>query len=281
MKTIVYQSYRRHNVPGWITSCMNIVEKWASSKGFDYVFIDDRMFEYVNDWYKQKVQQNILPISDLARLEIAKELLGKGYERTIWVDADLILFDPDNFEIAVEDQFAFTKEIWVDKNKFGFIYFEQRVCNAVTVLTANNSFLEFYIYACKTIVAAPQHWISRFGGSTKINAKLERFKAGLSKPSARLPSDIVGTEFLTRLNKAVSFPLLENIGLFSPILMNEIASGRHRYIKKYMRLFGHPIYGANLCGSSAGIDFTEDVANKVMDKLMSTKGNVVNQYLAS
>ncbi len=258
---------------------MHIVEKWANSKGFEYLFIDDRMFDYVPEWYKKQVQQKILPVSDLARLEIAKELLTKGYDRTIWVDADLILFDPDKFDIAVQEQFAFMKEIWVEKNRFGFVDFEQRVCNAITVFTADNSFLDFYIYACNTIAKSPQHWIYRFNSGNKLSVRWERLKMKLSKPSTNISSDIVGTEFLTALYKALSFPLIENIGLFSPVLMKEIANNKHNYIKKYIRLFGNPIYGANLCGSASGKDYPEDVVNRVFEKLLATKGDVVNQYL--
>ena len=258
---------------------MSIVEKWAGLKGFEYLFIDDRMFGYAPDWYKQKVDNRVLPVSDLARLEIAKDLLSKGYERTIWVDADLLLFDPEKFDIDIQDEFALMKEIWVEKNKFGFVDFDQKVCNAISVFTKNNNFLDFYIFVCKSIVQSPQHWIYRFNSSNKLSVKLKRLRIKLAGDTAYIPSDIVGTQFLTSLYKAVNFRLIDNIGLFSPVLMSEIAGNNHHHLKKYMTLFGSPLYGANLCGSSIGKDLTEDIADKVVEKLLSTKGEVVNQYL--
>ena len=279
MKTVVYQSYRTINVPGWIKYSMSLVEKWASVNGYEYLFIDDRMFDYVPQWYRQKLNNRVLPVSDLARLLIAKEFLSKGYDRTIWIDADLLLFDPDKFEISISGQFALMKEVWVEKNKLGLMTFEQKVCNAISVYTSNNSFLDFYIYVCQEIVKSPQNWVYRFGSGNKLSVKLERLKLSLSKDSSYIPSDIVGTQFLTQLYKAFDFQLIENTGLFSQILMKEIAYNKHHFLKKYIKLFGNKIYGANLCGSEVGKDFSEDIVNKVVDQLISTKGDVVNKYL--
>ena len=45
MKTLVYQSFRTSDVPGWVTRCMKSVRGWAADRGFDYQFFDDRFFE--------------------------------------------------------------------------------------------------------------------------------------------------------------------------------------------------------------------------------------------
>src|SRR5258706_16177245 len=90
MRTVVYQSYRTNSVPTWITRCLESVREWAKCQGFDYVFIDDRLFEYAPQWYRTKVKDDILLISDLARLKLAKEFLDQKYQRTIWVDADVL-----------------------------------------------------------------------------------------------------------------------------------------------------------------------------------------------
>src|SRR5262245_33138351 len=81
MSTVVCQSYRPSYVPVWIELCMATVRSWASSQGFDYRFIDDELFEYAPQWYRRKVSDDILLMSDLARLVVARRLLGEGYRR--------------------------------------------------------------------------------------------------------------------------------------------------------------------------------------------------------
>jgi hypothetical protein len=102
MKTIVYQSYRTQQVPPWITTCMGTVRAWADQQGFDYRFYDDGFFEYAPQWFRDKAQHGICPVTDLARLVVARELLAQGYERTVWVDADLLVFAPEQLRLDLD-----------------------------------------------------------------------------------------------------------------------------------------------------------------------------------
>ena len=272
MKTVVYQSYRTINVPDWINRCMRTVRDWAALKGFDYVFVDDRLFEYVPAWYREKVNNQIQPVSDLARLGLAKEFLSGEFERAIWVDADVVVFDAERLAIDVTEEYAFCHEIWVEKLgpvraarrglrglKWGGVYCRQRVNNAVAVFTRGNSMLDFYIHACEQIVKNKRGRISN----------LE-----------------VGTLLLTELHRRLSLPLLKNVGLFSPHLMQDIASGDGKVLKIYMEEFGSPIRAANLCASYAnkeyeGLTVGEDAYHLVLDKLIETGGGVVNGKFSS
>lgn len=255
LKTVVYQSYRTFNVPDWITKCMKTVKDWANKKGFDYEFIDDRLFSYVPDWYIKRTNKNILPISDLARLELAKEFLSKGYDRTIWVDADVVVFDADNFNIDITKQFAFCREVWMDRLPGGEVSYSLGINNAVTVFVKNNKILDFYIYACKSLVKNKPGNIDRLD---------------------------VGTRFLSTLYPNVYFPLLTNVGLFSPIVMYAIAAGHKDYIRKYMKKFGSAIQAANLCSSLKersfdGLVMNDKIYKAVINNLVSTKGSIINQ----
>lgn len=254
MKTIVYQSYRTFNVPTWIEKCMETVKKWAKVKGFDYEFIDDRLFEYVPKWYAEKSNNNILLISDLARLELAKEYLGKEYDRTIWVDADIVVFDIDNFKIDITEEFAFCREIWVDKLPNNKIRYGGGINNAVTVFTKKNSMLEFYIYACKSLVKNKAGNIDKFD---------------------------VGTRFLSSLYPNVYFQLMTNVGLFSPYMMWSIATDKSDFIEQYMKKFKFPMQAANLCSSLKNTHYNDGdyIYNKVFDNLINTKGKIVNQHI--
>lgn len=256
MKTIVYQAYDS-KIPSWISKCMKTVKEWTEKNGFEYAFIDERIYDYVPDWYIKKTKNNILPISDLARLEIAKEYLNKGYDRTIWIDTDVIIFDTDKFNIEVEEEFAFCKEIGIGKRPNGKVMSSQAVTNSVCVFTKNNSMLDFYIYSCKSLVK---------------NKKGDIHKCD------------VGTTFLTKLYKDIHFPLLTNAGLFSPRIMFEIAYNKNECIKKYIKTFGHPMYAANLCSSLENMTFNnfkleKNIYHRVIDKLIKTKGSIINNYL--
>lgn len=258
MKTIVYQSYRTQEVPAWINRCMETVRDWAKMSGFDYEFIDDRLFDFVPKEYLEKVRRNICMVSDLARLVIAREYLNKGYARTIWVDADVIIFNPNKFIIDVSREFAFCREIWVHIDSASKLVFTEKVNNSVTVFTGGNTFLDFYIYAIKSMVQ--------------------------NKKEPLLSTD-AGTQFLTRLYPHSYFNLLRNIGLFSPVLIWGILNDKTLWIRKYMELCSQPLVAANLCNSFRGTTFSgikmhDGMYDQVIEILQSSRGEVLNKYLA-
>lgn len=262
MKTIVYQSYRTDNVPTWINTCMQTVKDWATLKNFDYQMIDDKLFDYVPDWYKEKVNGKVQPISDLARLELAKEFLLKGYERTVWMDADVLIFHPEQLNVNTIEEYSFCREAWISleagsKVESGKIVCRNKVNNAMTVFIQNNSFLNFYIYACKEIVENYQGTVSLIE---------------------------VGTKLLTSLHQIFPLHLFKNIGLFSPLTMYGIAQDKKYFTQEYIKLMNAPIYAANLCASFRnttyrGVDMNDKLYEIVIGKLLETKGELVNQYL--
>jgi hypothetical protein len=257
-------------VPGWIERCMSTVKSWAAGVGAEYSFVDDRLFDYVPRWYKEKVNGDILPVSDLARLELAKEFLSRGYERAIWIDADVLVFAPSLFTIDISEHYAFCREVWLEKltgkekllesvkrGRWRVSSCDHRVNNSVMVFVRGNLMLDFYIDACKFIVRDTQGEISRWS---------------------------VGTYFLTNLYRVRAFPLLNNVGLFSPPVMQDIARGKGAYLKAHVKEFGTPVYAANLCGSSAGKEMdgvvvTDETYQQVIRQLMTTEGDVINKYL--
>lgn len=246
MKTVVYQSYRRFNVPIWINRCLQTVQEWATSQGFDYRFIDDRLFAYAPEWYRQRVSNNILLISDLARLVVAKELLHEGYGRTIWIDADVIIFNPEQFTIDVAEGYAFCRELWVAPTPEGQLTGWHRVNNAVTVFVEPNDFLDFYIHACKSIV---QH-------------------------NSQFDTLAVGTRFLTSLYQIMPFHLINQVGIFSPVLMRQLIQRVETTLQAYQQGYGFSIYAANLCSSfrntfCQGIWMSDDLYSSAIDCLLN------------
>jgi len=255
VKTVVYQSYRTVNVPAWISRCMQTVKDWALVRGFDYHFIDDRFFEYAPAWYREKVNHDVLLVSDLCRLIAARELLSKGYQRTIWVDADVVVFDPENFRVDVSEGYAFCREVWIGLGQGGRFFYRHSVNNAVTVFVQGNSFLEFYIDACQSRI---RHipLIDRIDASTR---------------------------FLTHLHELMHLNLMNHVGLLSPLVLADLVRGTETMLKAYMVCFGAPIFAANLCSSFGGQTYDgvmmhDGVYGAALEKLVQTKGSVINRF---
>src|SRR6476646_4338404 len=100
---------------------MRSTREWAAAKSFEYRFFDDAFFDFCPEWYRQRVERNILLMSDLARLLAARRLLEEGFERAIWVDADLLVFSPSAFEPWAGETFGFNTELWVNREQGRFV----------------------------------------------------------------------------------------------------------------------------------------------------------------
>ncbi len=254
MKTVVYQSYRTTEVPVWIERCLASVRQWAAAQGFEYRFCDDHFFQYAPAWYRNRVQDNILLVADLARLALAKELLEESCERAIWVDADVLVFAPERLRIEVDEGFAFCRELWLAPSpQPGQLAGTLRVNNAVSVFVKGNRLLDFYIDACERIVRSAQ-------GELNVLS--------------------VGTRFLTDLHRHLSFPLIEQVGLFSPVLMRILTDGHvAQAIRLYRQTAGSPIHAANLCASfrntqADGVDMTDALYSRAIDNLLAAPSQV-------
>ena len=262
MKTVVYQSYRTTNVPPWITRSMESVKSWAAMNGFEYRFIDDRFFDYVPQSYREKVKNHMLPITDLARLEVAREFLDAGFDQTIWVDADVIVFNQAKFNVETKEDFAFCREVWIRRLiLFGITLpvtrCDHKVNNAVMVFKKSNSILDFYRNSCYALAENMPR----------------KFDAGY-----------VSTTFLTWLHQRRPLPLLTNIALLSPLIMNDLANGTDKYAQLFMKEFAYPVYAANLChtmnsGTYMGVRTSNAVYDAAIDCLIESEGQILNQYL--
>lgn len=257
MKTIIFQSYRTTNVAPWIDRCRETVRRWASGIGADYEFIDDSLFEAVPDWYFDKAKGAVTVVTDLARLVVARKFLADGYERAIWVDADVVIFAPEHLYVPDDWPFAFCREIWVRLDSNGALVFTQKTNNALCAFNASDTrFLNHYIDACEILIR------------------------GRNEP---LEGAEVGTDYLTALQLIMKFPVLRNVGLLSPLLMNEIASGGERLAAHYVTRLGGALGAANLCASLSGrtidgVTLTDAFFDSVIDRLVATRGSGLNKW---
>ena len=248
MKTIVYQSYRTESVPSWIERCMASVRNWAHDADFEYRFIDDRIFDCLPEWYR-RAAPNVRVLTNLARLLVARELLAEGYERTIWLDADILVFDPARFRIDITREFAFVRETWVT-TRWGALVKHHHVNNSVSVFTRGNSFLEFGIWAHEQLVRDGTR-VDYFGTTTRL---------------------------LTALHQGAPLPLLRDVGILSPPLMRALLAGDTKIVDEFALAHGEPIHATNLTAALAGVIYEgalvgpEDYAATV-DLLEQTQGS--------
>lgn len=227
---------------------MASVKDWSRKRGFEYKFIDDKIFEYAPDWYREKVKDNVQLVSDLSRLVLAKRFLAEGYERVIWMDADLLIFDPQNFSAETTGGVYFCREIWVDADLGGNIIHQKKINNSVSVFHQGNVFLDFYIDACLKLVRTRE----------------------------KIPHVLVGTTFLTALQKIYPFGQITNVGIISPALTYDLLTGSTAFLKKYRKWHGAPVYAVNLCGSMqhhtfCNLEIDDTATVKVVEKLLEQK----------
>jgi hypothetical protein len=208
----------------------------------------------VPDWFKQK-SAHLCPVTDLARLKVAREYLSEGFQRTVWVDADMLVFAPQQMAVEIESQFAYCHEVWTGPDEHGQPACGHRVNNSISVFVEGNAYLDFFIDACEQNARA----------QTEV-AKLD-----------------ASTRFLSMLHQILPFPLLYNVGMLSPALMTDIANGTQHYLPTFGRHLQAPIACANLCASLQGQTFDGRAQmpaayDVVIDRLLESRGEVVNRH---
>lgn len=259
MKVIVYQSYSGPPPPPWLARCRATVEAWAADQGYDYDG-DNDLYAFVPDWYGEKAGPFINVVADLARLTMARHYLDQGYDRAIWLDADVVVFDPDRFRTDLAQSCLLCGEVWLDTDPnvdfgAGDLHCKRQVTNSLTMFAPDNTFLDAYIERCLAIVRDGPH------------------------PAPRLS---VSTHLLTSLAKTMTFPLVHDLALISPILMLGIAESDPTILDLYASYMAAPVRAANLCLSfrgkrDKGIPVTDALFDRTIDKLLETQGHDINR----
>jgi len=225
MKTIVYQSVSLDHIADWLQTCLNSVRRWCHQQGWEYRLIGDDIFSLLPDWYWQKTRHRTMIATDLGRLLLAKQFLNNGYDRAIWLDADVLIFDPHSFQITITEEYAFGLETWI-QSKNHQLQAYSKVHNAICVFCAGNSFLDFYIHACQRI-------IQQFQGKQMV-------------------PQLVGPKFLTLLHNTMHLPLIREVAMFSPLVLNDILNGGGKALTLHQQKHNSPVYAANLSASYLG-----------------------------
>ncbi|OUS01249.1 hypothetical protein A9Q90_10355 [Gammaproteobacteria bacterium 54_18_T64] len=262
--TLVIQSHRQPLPYTWLAPCIDSVKSWAKQKSYDYHFIDDEIFDTLPAWVLEKTQAQKVIATDLARLKCLQHYLTAGYRRIIWLDADFLIFAPDDLQLPkpgeLPEGYALGREVWVQPKTSGqepatnkALKFKayKKVHNAFLLFDAQfgqrNSFLDFY------------------------SAHAERLLKQISGP---MPPQFIGPKFLTALHNVVQCPVQENAGMLSPWVINDILTAGGPALKLFSDKSPQPLAGANLCSSLSNSDvLPEQAIERVVTQLL-TQGSI-------
>jgi hypothetical protein len=252
MRTVVIQSYRTENVAEWIARCMESVRLWTHQQGFDYQFADDSSFALCGTEYLARVGRNMRSITNLSRLELIREAHRNGYERAIWLDADVLVFRPDLLTVDVTEGYAFAAETWIETTADNSWTAIRGTNNSAIVCMRGEPDLDFLIAATRHI-ARHRHISSNFQ---------------------------VGGDLIKGLHKSLGYAVLDDIGMFSKHVVRALANGNDRLIAMQAIEHGTPVFAANLCASDHYKSApSQREADNAVEALLSSGGDIVNRWL--
>lgn len=242
MRTIVVQSYGHlaatgntpPPVPDWLRRCMETTRDWAQRSGYAYAFVGDELFAHVPPALLRPMPVSVLPLTDLARLALLRSKLADGYERAVWIDADVAIFRADRFTLPERADALLNHEVWVDRDERGQLHHRRGINNAVMVFRRGHPLLDFLHHAA-----------------------LELF---VHLGPSRIQSTTIGTDFLTKLGRLYPVRLFTECACFSPPLVDALLQGDREPLDLHARHFGPTFHAVNLCLSKLGKDFLTDDA---------------------
>lgn len=225
MTTVVLQSYRMENVPGWVRRCLDSVRAWAERHGHAYRFLGDELLGMVPANLRAQAGHRPAVVADVGRLRWARSVLAEaGVDRVVWLDADVLVWDAATLRVPEAVPFAFGREVWVQEGRNGRgLTVHRSVHNAAMVFARDNPALDFLLWTAENI--------------------LRRLKE-----PGQGPPQIVGPKLLTALHSLAGFPLWDQVGMLSPLVLADMARGGGPALERF-RTESPPLAAANLCAS--------------------------------
>lgn len=219
---LVIQSHRSPLPFSWLQRCLDSVRYWCEKNRYQYQFLGDDLFDYVPADLREKLTDQPVIASDLARLNVLRNRLNKGFETVVWLDADFLIFDPENF-ILPDLPFAVGREVWIQRDRQKKLKVYRKVHNAFLSFRQENSFLSFYAESAERLLRQNQSGI---------------------------PAQFIGPKLLTALHNIVQLPVMETAGMLSPLVVKDILQGEDTALQLFKENSPDILAGANLCISS-------------------------------
>jgi len=228
LKTIIFQSQAKSNMQPWVEACLETVRIWATQTSVDYQFLGDEIFEFVPEYLRYKFKDQPVILTDLARLRLLNSALNDAYDRAVWIDADLLVFNPYALDL-IKAFHAVGREVWVQKAGSQLKVY-RKVHNAFLMGTKDDSFLPFYADAAETM---------------------------LRRAEGPLVPQFIGPKLLTAQHNITALHVQESVGMVSPLALRDALNGGGPALD--LTLAGHErgLDAVNLSASLLGIKSDE------------------------
>ena len=216
----ILQSYDEKRMTPWLEGCRCSVQAWANSQGYDYLFIENELFDEVPDWYMHKVADKLPVASDLGRLQWILKL-HQQYEAVVWLDIDVLVFEPEHLSVDFQGRDCiFGQELWLQIND-SHLKTYRNVHNAYMGFRQGSSTLPFLIDTVTRLVK--------------------------DVDEAYIAPQFVGPKLLGSLHNTVGFALEGRVGALSDVWVEKYLSHDEASLEMYQQQLKVPMYAANLC----------------------------------
>ncbi len=237
-KVLVLQSCKSGARTGWLAECLESVKVWATRLGYSYELIGDELFDGIPADVRELLAGRGMNLADIGRATTARQRLTSGAcDRYLWIDSDVLVFDPEGLRVPLTEPVVFCREFWVMEDAQRKLTVREAVNNAICLYSRGDPFLDFYIEACLRAVRHEKQ-------------KLDRLALGVRLPAA--------------LHRAYHFGLIYRAPNLSPWVIRDLLAGGGpcltRLRDEHLR-WKTPAAAANLCSSLADMrfgDFTLD-----------------------
>jgi hypothetical protein len=239
--TLVLQSHRQPLPYSWIEPCLESVRNWSQENSYDYRFVGDELFDSLPPALLQKTVNQKVIATDLARLHLLQDSLRQGYTTVVWCDADLLIFNSDNF-VLPEYSYALGREVWVQVDRNDRLKVYKKVHNAFLMFRQGNSFLDFYAET-----------------ATRL----------LNLNTGAMPPQFIGPKLLTALHNIAICPVMETAGMLSPLVIKDLIGGQGAALELFERESQVRITAANLSSSLTAQESISDIdMNLLIERLL-------------
>ena len=225
--TLVIQSHRTPLPAPWYERCLDSVRSWAAEAGFSYRYLGDELFEPLTPVLLAKLAGRSMVAADLGRLLALERGLDDGYQRVVWIDADVLMLPGTRLRLP-DAGAAFGREVWVQQQEGRGLRVHTKIHNAVMMFAAGDPVLPFYRYAAERIL---------------------RRHAGPPVPQ------LIGPKLLSLLHNAIQFEVIEQAGMLSPaVAVDLLEGGSGDALELFVENSAELPSALNLCGSMVGGD---------------------------
>ena len=221
-RTLVIQSHRSPLPYAWIEECLHSVRDWCRMNTYEYRFLGDELFSALPTELVEKTRKQRVIASDLARLRVLQAALKEGFERVIWLDADVLIFNPAGF-VLPDESAAVGREVWVQNDRNGRLKVYKKVHNAFLMFRSDTTLLDFYNDTATRLLLQNEGSVS---------------------------PQFIGPKFLTALHNVANLPVLESAGMLCPMVIRDLLEGAGPALRLFADHSREPVSAVNLCASS-------------------------------